>query len=237
MCCYCRSPWKCKTRWWLEQSHLASFKARYPETALVGGTQNRVGKVWLPPRIRIFLTFKWQLQNYVNYLEFFIRFHQSLHSFEEWTQDVFFSFLLSPCFFWFSNRKVKWTILLSENFSNLSREKDICPLQQTEPKPKPSGCSGVVTFTHIVSDLLLQFWGKYKTIKLIFSVQSEQLSQKFRKVILYWWGLQQHWHSFSTNLSFFCSGGQLVYSEDSTTFGNEIVKIAEGGMDVFIKKK
>ena len=111
MCCYCRSPWKCKTRWWLEQSHLASFKARYPETALVGGTQNRVGKVWLPPRIRIFLTFKWQLQNYVNYLEFFIRFHQSLHSFEEWTQDVFFSFLLSPCFFWFSNRKVKWTIL------------------------------------------------------------------------------------------------------------------------------
>ena len=167
VCCYCRSPWKFKTRWWLEQWHLASFKARYPETALVGGAQNRVGKVWLPPRIRIFLTFKWQLQNYVNYLEFFIRFHQSLHSFEEWTQDVFFSFLLSPCFFWFSNRKVKWTILLSENFSNLSREKDICPLQQTEPKPKPSGCSGVVTFTHNVSDLLLQFWGKYKTIKLI----------------------------------------------------------------------
>ena len=30
---------------------------------------------------------------------------------------------------------------------------------------------------------------------------------------------------------------QLVYSEDSTTFDNEIVKTAEGGMDVFIRKK
>ena len=30
---------------------------------------------------------------------------------------------------------------------------------------------------------------------------------------------------------------QLVYSEDSTNFDNEIVKTAEGGMDVFIRKK
>ena len=30
---------------------------------------------------------------------------------------------------------------------------------------------------------------------------------------------------------------QLVYSEDSTKFDNEIVKTAEGGMDVFIRKK
>ena len=41
--------------------------------------------------------------------------------------------------------------------------------------------------------------------------RSEQLSQKFRKVILYWWRLQQHWHSFSTNLSFLCSGGPSLY--------------------------
>ena len=30
---------------------------------------------------------------------------------------------------------------------------------------------------------------------------------------------------------------QMVYVEDSTTYYNEILRIAEGGMDVFIRKK